>query len=254
MEFEVINNNKNLCLIFIHGIGCNSNQFRYQIDHFSKEYDIINVQLPGHGSNGQNNKGHDILELAIEIYNFIKNINNKFVIVAHSIGVRIQLQLYTLVENKTIGLILIDCTYNKINHLDPRESICNIYCSDYVNFVTKIYNERLEDCTQKVKKEVFKSLWNTNEDSFKYLYQSYLFYDYYSIEHVIKSIKVPILLLQTSFYKNGIKCDPIESDYINLFRSLDNVNLEVFENVSHWIMLQQPKKVNKNIIDFLNVL
>lgn len=51
LVYELIDNNKEDWVVFIHGFGGSSNTWKKQIDVFSKEYNLLLIDLPGHGKN-----------------------------------------------------------------------------------------------------------------------------------------------------------------------------------------------------------
>jgi pimeloyl-ACP methyl ester carboxylesterase len=54
LRYEIIDNNHDDWVVFIHGIGGSTNTWKKQIDNFSKQYNLLLLDLPGHGKNADN--------------------------------------------------------------------------------------------------------------------------------------------------------------------------------------------------------
>lgn len=54
LKYELINNNKEEWLVFIHGIAGSTKTWKKQINFFSQKYNLLLLDLPGHGSNADN--------------------------------------------------------------------------------------------------------------------------------------------------------------------------------------------------------
>lgn len=42
-----------LALVFVHGWCCNHTHWQHQIAHFAKDYQVVTLDLGGHGTSGQ---------------------------------------------------------------------------------------------------------------------------------------------------------------------------------------------------------
>lgn len=49
LKYQIINNNKKEWVVFIHGIGGSTKTWRRQIETFSEQYNLLLLDLPGHG-------------------------------------------------------------------------------------------------------------------------------------------------------------------------------------------------------------
>ena len=51
LKFETIESGKNEWVVFIHGLGGSTKTWKKQIDKFSEQYNLLLLDLPGHGEN-----------------------------------------------------------------------------------------------------------------------------------------------------------------------------------------------------------
>ena len=54
LKYEIIDNQKEEWVVFVHGIGGSTKTWGKQIDAFSKRYNLLLLDLPGHGQNADN--------------------------------------------------------------------------------------------------------------------------------------------------------------------------------------------------------
>lgn len=54
LNYEIIDNNKEDWVVFIHGIGGSTKTWKKQLDSFSMRFNLLLLDLPGHGSNSNN--------------------------------------------------------------------------------------------------------------------------------------------------------------------------------------------------------
>ena len=49
LKYELIDNQKEEWIVFVHGIGGSTKTWKKQIDDFSEHYNLLLLDLPGHG-------------------------------------------------------------------------------------------------------------------------------------------------------------------------------------------------------------
>ena len=54
LKYEAIDNDKEEWVVFIHGIGGSTKTWKKQIEPFSKKFNLLLLDLPGHGNNANN--------------------------------------------------------------------------------------------------------------------------------------------------------------------------------------------------------
>lgn len=94
-------------LIFIHGLGGDSKLFHNQLRHFSEDFHVIGIDLPGHGRSL-----YDRLPNRDDFINAVRRVMNeerveKSVLIGHSMGGGICLDLYSRESQDIEAMILI---------------------------------------------------------------------------------------------------------------------------------------------------
>lgn len=101
--------NGNPTLIFVHGWGNDRSVWDAQVAHFSKEYEVINVDLPGFGNSGNNREKFTIVSFGGDIATVIRILNlEQVVLIGFSMGAPVVIEAANQVPDQVIGVILVD--------------------------------------------------------------------------------------------------------------------------------------------------
>lgn len=94
-------------LALVHGSGCSADSWRYQIDGLSHDFDVVAVDLPGHGSS-EPVSDPSVERYATTVMGVIQRIGRRKVVLAgHSMGGAVALQVALTRPELLKGLILI---------------------------------------------------------------------------------------------------------------------------------------------------
>ncbi len=96
-------------LFFIHGWCINKEYWQNQIDHFSQNYKVVAIDLPGFGESSKGRQSYDFSKYKEDVKKTIDSLNlENVIIIGHSMSGDIILSLATTYPNSIIGLIGID--------------------------------------------------------------------------------------------------------------------------------------------------
>ena len=110
--YEKINTNK-ICVVFIHGLGGQSEQFKPIFNYFSQTFHVISMDLFGHGQS-DDTTSYKLTDMAQQYCDLLPK-DKSYVIIAHSLGVAIANIMYSLVKDQIKGMVWIGAqlTINK---------------------------------------------------------------------------------------------------------------------------------------------
>ncbi len=112
LNYETFGQGKT-ALLFIHGLFGNLHSWKYQIDFFSKKYQIIAVDLFGHGESSKKVDPVLVPRLDAEaIVDLMKcEIARPYYAIGHSFASSILPEIIKLDEKYLKGAVFVDCTY-----------------------------------------------------------------------------------------------------------------------------------------------
>jgi pimeloyl-ACP methyl ester carboxylesterase len=96
-------------LVFIHGWTCDHTHWRFQAPEFAKKHRVVTVDLRGHGESDKPDQDYSIDAFVGDVTGLIGELGlQKPVIIGHSMGGTIALNLARKRPNLALGIVMID--------------------------------------------------------------------------------------------------------------------------------------------------
>ncbi len=96
-------------IILVHGWANTRSIWDAQVSHFSEEYQVIALDLPGFGKSGNNRSEWTIASFGEDISTIIQQLNlKKVVLVGFSLGGPIVIEAANIASDQVIGVVLVD--------------------------------------------------------------------------------------------------------------------------------------------------
>lgn len=96
-------------LLFVHGAFIDMSYWESQVSFFEKHYQVITIDLPGHGKSGKSKAKWTIEELGNDLSALITKLNlRKVVLIGHSMGGDVILEATLKCKDSVIGFIGVD--------------------------------------------------------------------------------------------------------------------------------------------------
>jgi len=167
MYYKVINNNKDKWILLLHCICSNMHIFDSYIDKLSKEYNILLIDLPGHGKSKEYNDKISFKEVSLKIVNILDKLEiNKISIWGISLGSVIAKYLLKIIPNRIDKIVFEGAAlymdsklnlfmfrvFNKVKWLLPKV----IYLRAFI--FTVLYGKQRKD----IRKMMYSHLKQTN--------------------------------------------------------------------------------------------
>jgi len=134
-------NRNTYTLMFIHGLGCNSSYWKAQKEYFSKDYQVVTIDLAGHGLSDSNRKNFTINQFANDIVAVIDELQlTNVVLIGQSIGSAAAIESTLIRADKVIANIAVNSFES--NEQWPKASEIEATMRPYrENFYKTIYPE-----------------------------------------------------------------------------------------------------------------
>ena len=95
----------NPTLIFVHGWGNDRSIWDAQVAHFSRNYEVINIDLPGFGESGNNREEFTIASFGGDIAAIVRALNlEQAVLIGFSMGAPVVIEAANRVPEQVIGV------------------------------------------------------------------------------------------------------------------------------------------------------
>jgi pimeloyl-ACP methyl ester carboxylesterase len=227
----------NRTLIFLHGFAWTSDQWTSQVQNFSSEFKVVNIDFPGHGKSGQNrsvwtidNYGNDILALVDKLH--LTNV----ILIGHSMGGLAAMAAAIGGSKEIKGLVLVDIvsdpdTYRSDSTVENlisnwkvelrKDNLEGLDATFFHNMERTLrYNDMLPEETPDVWWDIMRKIFNwMNED----------------MKPTLKQIDVPVVLINADH----------PNDTVAIKKYLKDFHLRIIPQTSHFLMWDKPEEFNQ---------
>lgn len=102
-------------IVFVHGWLCDHTVWRHQVEYFSDKYQVVWLDLAGHGASSANRQRFAILAFAQDVAAVVDAVDGKkVVLVGHSMGGPIVIEAAKLLGKKVVGIVGVDAFYTPL--------------------------------------------------------------------------------------------------------------------------------------------
>ena len=129
-------------IVFVHGWSNNRSVWDEQMDHFSKKYKVIAIDLGGHGQSGDDRNAWTMSSFGEDVIAVINHLKlKKVVLVGFSMGGPVVIEAAKKATEKIAGLVLVDNLHNiEMKYSEEMIKITDSIFSDLMAYPT---NEKL---------------------------------------------------------------------------------------------------------------
>jgi pimeloyl-ACP methyl ester carboxylesterase len=249
IAYDVVGTEKP-ALIFIHGWCCDSRYWQKQLFAFSKNYQVITIDLAGHGNSSANRIDYTMLSFAKDVRAVIdKEKINRTILIGHSMGGGVIAEAARIMPKKVIAIIGIDTLQNVAEKLPQKtlDKVVKPFELDFSNamqtFVLPMFplkadkkliywvKEDMSSAPQEVALSAFRNYAGQNING--------------EASKVFDEIPIPVVLINSRLW-------PTNSDENR--KHIKNYKLFYIEETGHFSMLEKPEEFNKILTDALKYI
>ena len=231
-------------LVLIHGWTCNLDNWRDQIPDFAKRNRVIALDLPGHGQSDKPEIPYTMDLFANAIDAVLRDAKvERAVLVGHSMGTPVARQFYRKYPQKTLAIVIVDGGLRPFGTKEMRENFISMFRSpNYKQAGMQMLSQMAPTLSAEGKERVNASFANTPQHVVVSAMEGMNDDALYGPD----KINVPMfaILAKSPFWP---------ADTEEFLRGLaPDLELQWFEGVSHFLMMEKPKQFNDAVIAFLN--
>jgi len=229
----------NKTLLFIHGYGCNSKYWWAQLQHFSKNYRVISIDIGGHGESGTNRNDYTMTNFGADVVAVMneENIRQSYLI-GHSMGGPVALEAAVVLQDRVTAIIGVDTFHNIAK--GPASLFVKLMVNTMFRFrqssstndaVTKQFRE---DANLDLKNWVSQKAETTDPRASRGSLSSIIAMDYPT---QLKKINVPIITLNSRFW--------MDTEVEEGHKEYSKYEVSFIDEVGHYVMMEKPTYFNK---------
>jgi pimeloyl-ACP methyl ester carboxylesterase len=232
-------------LVLIHGWTCNLDYWRDQIPDFAKRNRVIALDLPGHGRSDKPELAYTVDLFAHAVDAVMRHAKvERGVLAGHSMGTPVARQFYRKYPQKTLAIVIVDGGLRLFGDKKMRDGFLAAFrAPNYNEAATKMFasmaGPKLPAETQD---RIKTSFLNTPQHVLVSAMEGMNDESIYGPD----KINVPVLaiLAKSPFWP---------ADTEQFLRGLaPNLELDWWEGVGHFLMMEKPQQFNEEVIAFLD--
>ncbi len=125
-------------LVFIHGSYIDQTYWDAQVAHFSPNYRVVTLDLPGHGQSGRNRNDWSVKQFGQDVIALLDQLDlHNVILIGHSMGGDVALEVAVARPERIIGFVAVDFFKNAAtpmpNHEEEVKKIVAQLRADFVN-------------------------------------------------------------------------------------------------------------------------
>lgn len=227
-------------LIFIHGWNCDARYWQEQVPVFAKDYQVITMDLAGHGHSSLDRTEFTMLSFARDVQAVIERANiDRAILIGHSMGGSVIAEAARLKPGQVIGIIGVD-TLQNVAEQTPQSVIDNMikpFETDFRNATQGFVSTMFPACTDpRLMRWVKEDMSSAPKDVALSAFRNYTGqYVNGEAAAVFKEIEVPVVSINARLWPSA----PEENR-----KHINNYQLFYIEDTGHFPMLEKPEEFN----------
>src|SRR5215218_1122550 len=231
-------------LVLVHGWTCNLDNWREQIPDFAKRNRVIALDLPGHGQSDKPEIAYTMDLFANAIDAVMRDAKvERAVVVGHSMGTPVARQFYRKYPQKTLAIVIVDGGLRPFGTKEIRDNYISMFRSPaYKQAGEQMFAQMMGSLPAAEQARVKTSFANTPQYVLVSAMESMNKDELYGPDKI--NVPVFAVLAKSPFWP---------PDTEQFLRGLaPDLELQWFEGVGHFLMMEKPKQFNDAVIAFLN--
>ncbi|MFC1610661.1 alpha/beta fold hydrolase [Myxococcota bacterium] len=234
-------------LMFVHGWSCDRNYWKNQVDAFSDEYQVVLVDLAGHGDSGVERQRYTMKAFAQDVL-AVANATaaKRIVLIGHSMGGGVIAEAARLMPERVVAIIGIDTLHDVSYMLKPEElqGMVQPFQQDFVPAMEAFVGSMLAEGTAPQLAE-----WIKNDMSSAPPDLAVSAFEEYLGQHasgeaaaIFEDIAAPVHCLNGTAWPTSVE---------NNRKHIKHFDVTIMEDVGHFPMLEKPAEFNRHLARIL---
>ena len=227
-------------VVLVHGWMCDQSYWEAQIPALSEHFGVVSVDLAGHGLSGAGREAWTIASLGDDVATIISQLQlNNVVVIGHSMGGRVGLEVARLLPETVVGVIGVDTLHDAEAEWDPDElsGLLTGFETDFVAtcgvFVRSMFGGQ---ALKLVIDEVVTDMCGGPGEIGTALLRDYAAYD---LAAALQAAQVPIRSINADKWPTNVTVNQKYADF----------EVVVLNGFGHFLMQEAPTELNDALIE-----
>jgi len=242
-------------IFFVHGFACSHEDWKPQLDFFSRTNEVVTCDLRGHGQTPGRPRECSIEHYGGDVAALVNNLELKnAVLVGHSMGCRVVLEAARLVPKRVSRLVLVDGSRNATGDPDAAEQSARATVEKlgYAAFAETLFRQMFFKPSRAADAIVARAVKGSAAFGPE-LWPRVTRWDAGSMDAAFAALRVPVLAIQSTARNAQLQRAPLKpgdtSPWLDYVKA-QGARVEIVADTGHFTMLEQPGTVNRLIREF----
>lgn len=224
-------------LVFVHGWSCDKSYWKEQVKAFSKKYEVVTIDLAGHGESGLERDDWTIESFGDDVSKVVQTLGlNEVILIGHSMGGDVIVAASGSLAGRVKGLIWVDVYKKMGDYRTPAQSEAfmapfrNSFKAKTNSFVRSMFPQGSDPVlVSRIAKDMSAAPSDVALDALR----SAITYDR-KVTVALDAIKLPVI---------AINPDSPATDTVSLKKY--GIKTIIMPGVGHFPMLEKPEEFNR---------
>jgi pimeloyl-ACP methyl ester carboxylesterase len=223
-------------LVFVHGWTCDHTYWRKQLNHFAQNYQVVALDLAGHGKSGSNRKAYTMTRFGDDVAAVMEKLKlNQVVLIGHSMGGPTIVEAARQKPEKVIGLVGVDTFQDLEQHLTAEQidKMLEPVRANYTGAVRYIVRTTMfvpgsdSLLAEQITTQMSSARPETGIDAVRNLFE-------WKGEEAFNALSIPKWTINSDYQKTNTQ---VAAKY--------GLQVELMSGVGHFVMLEDAQTFNK---------
>jgi pimeloyl-ACP methyl ester carboxylesterase len=242
--------------VFVHGFACSHEDWKFQLEHFSKTHEIAACDLRAHGKTPGRVHECSIEHYGGDVAALVLNLDlSSAILIGHSMGCRVVLEAARVLPPKRVaGVVLVDGSRAGSGNPDAAEATARaqIAKNGYPAFAEHLFRQMFFKPSAEAEAIVERAVKSSASFGAE-LWPRMARWDAASVEGALEPVRGRILAIQSTTRNAQLQRAPMKpgesSPWLDLLKSY-GAKVEIIPDTGHFTQLEAPGRVNELIARF----
>lgn len=237
-------------IVFVHGFACGREDWNAQVAHFSAARQVIACDLPGHGASPGGVADCSIERFGDAVAALLGELPAPALLVGHSLGCRVVLEVNRRAAARVAGLALIDGS--RMGTGDPAQAEAAMRAAidfaGYTAFVEPFFAQMFAQRTPEAI-AIIERAKRLPAEIGATLFPAMLRWDAQCVDEALAAVRAPLLVIQCTTISAEKKRVPLRAGettpWLDLVRrGVPGARIEILPGLGHFPQIDAPDRVN----------
>lgn len=244
-------------LVFVHGFACSHEDWRSQLDFFSRTNEVVACDLRGHGATPGRSHECSIEHYGGDVAALLSNLElERAVLIGHSMGCRVVLEANRLASAPVAGIVLVDGSRLASGDPEAAEAAAHraIEHAGYSTFAEHLFRQMFSRPSALADAIVERAVRTSGEIG-PALWPRMARWDAGRMEAALAAVRSPLMAIQSTTRDAQLRRTPLKagdtSPWLEFLKNaVPHATIEIVPGVGHFTQLEAADEVNRLLSEF----